>query len=143
MRVHEVMTRNAECVSPEATIQQAAERMKALDVGSLPVCDNDRLVGILTDRDITLRCVSAGHDPRSDRVRDAMTPDIHYCFEDQDVGEAAAQMKEKQIRRLPVLNRDKRLCGIVSLGDLAVETRDDEMVGEALEGISGPPKLPG
>jgi CBS domain-containing protein len=143
MRVHEVMTRNAECVSPEATIQQAAERMKALDVGSLPVCEDDRLVGILTDRDITLRCVSAGHDPHSDRVRDVMTPGIHYCFEDQDVGEAAEQMKEKQIRRLPVLNRDKRLCGIVSLGDLAVETRDDELVGEALEGISGPPKLPG
>src|SRR5438552_2424977 len=136
MQVREAMTRNAQCIPPSATLQQAAERMKALDVGSLPVCDNDRLVGMITDRDITVRSVSDGHDPRSDHVCDAMTPKVIYCFEDQDVSEAAQLMKEKQIRRLPVLNRNKRLAGIVSLGDLAIESGDEQLVGAALEGIS-------
>jgi CBS domain-containing protein len=138
MKVSEVMTPGAECTPPDATLQQAAERMKALDVGALPVCDKDRLVGVLTDRDITVRSVSDGHDPRTDRVRDVMTPEIVYCFEDQDVAEAARLMRAKQIRRLPVLNHDKRLVGIVSLGDLAVETGDEQLAGHALEGISEP-----
>ena len=138
MQVKDVMTRGAECTRPDATLQEAAGRMKALDVGALPVCDNDRLVGMLTDRDITVRSVSDGHDPRKDRVSDAMTPGVCYCFEDQDVTEAARLMKEKQVRRLPVLNRDKRLTGIVSLGDLAVGAGDEEMAGQALEGISEP-----
>lgn len=138
MQVSDVMTRNAECTRPDATLQEAAERMKALDVGSLPVCDNDRLVGVLTDRDITVRSVSDGHDPRTDHVRDVMTPMVFYCFEDQDVTEAAQLMREKQVRRLAVLNRDKRLAGIVSLGDLAVEAGNQLLVGEALEGISEP-----
>ena len=138
MRVSEVMTRDAECIGPDATLQQAAEKMKSLDVGSLPVCDNDRLAGMLTDRDITVRSVSDGHDPRTDRVRDAMTPKVIYCSEDQDIAEAAKLMKENQIRRLPVLNRDKRLVGIVSLGDLAVETHDEKLAGSTLEAVSEP-----
>jgi CBS domain-containing protein len=138
MQVSEVMTRDAECIGPDATLQQAAEKMKSLDVGSLPVCDNDRLVGMLTDRDITVRSVSDGHDPRTDRVRDAMTPKVIYCSEDQDVTEAARLMKENQVRRLPVLNRDKRLVGIVSLGDLAVETHDEQLAGSTLEAVSEP-----
>src|SRR5437773_1925492 len=81
----------------------------------------------LTDRDITVRAVSDGHDPRRDRVRDAMTPQVFYCFEDQEVTEAARLMREKQVRRLPVLNRDKRLAGIVSLGDLAIQTGDEPL----------------
>jgi len=119
MQVKEVMTRGAECVGPDDTLQDAARKMKNLDVGPLPVCDNDRLAGMLTDRDIVLRCVAEGRDARSAKVRDAMSEGISYCFEDDDVAEAARQMKEKQIRRLVVLNRDKRLVGIVSLGDLA------------------------
>ncbi len=138
MQVHEVMTRGVECVSPDATLQEAARRMKELDVGSLPICKNGRLAGMITDRDITVRSVGAGHDPRSDRASDVMTPNVVYCYEDQDAAEAAELMREKQIRRLPVLNREKRLVGIVSLGDLAVETGDDQMVGHALEGISEP-----
>jgi CBS domain-containing protein len=138
MQVNQVMTRRAECIGPDATLHEAAERMKTLDVGSLPVCDHDRLVGMLTDRDITVRSVSDGHDPRKDHVRDAMTPKVVYCFEDQDVAEAAKLMQEKQIRRLPVLTRDKRLAGIVSLGDLAVEAGDERLVGQALGGISVP-----
>src|SRR5262249_1594853 len=138
MRVNEVMTRRAECIPPDATLQEAAERMKQRDVGSLPVCDNNRLVGMLTDRDITVRSVSEGFDPRTDLVREVMTPQVVYCYEDQDVTDAAKLMKEKQIRHLAVLNRQKRLTGIVSLGDLAVEAGNEQLAGETLEGISEP-----
>jgi len=139
MRVNEVMTKGAECVRPDASIREAAGRMRDLDCGALPVCgDDDRLAGMLTDRDITVRSVAAGRDPGADRVRDVMTPGIVYCFEDQDTAEAARIMREKQIRRLPVLNRDKRLVGIVSLGDLAVQTGDEHMAGRTLEGVSEP-----
>ena len=138
MRVSEVMTRGAECVSPEATLQEAARKMRDLDVGPLPVCDNDRLAGMLTDRDITVRAVADGRDPKTTRVREAMSPGITYCFEDDDVKEAARLMREKQVRRLVVLNRDKRLAGIVSLGDLAVETCDEHLTGKTLEEVSQP-----
>jgi CBS domain-containing protein len=138
MQVSEVMTRNAECTRPDATLQEAAARMKALDIGSLPVCDHDRLVGVLTDRDIVVRSVSEGHDPRQDRVRETMTPEVLYCFEDQDVTEATRLMRDKQVRRLPVLNRNKRLIGIVSLGDLATATGDEQLAGDALRAISEP-----
>jgi CBS domain-containing protein len=138
MQVSDVMTCNAECIAPEATIQKAAQRMKELDVGSLPVCESDRLIGVLTDRDIAIRCVAQGHDPKSQRVRDAMTPQVHYCFEDNEVAAAAELMRDKQVRRLPVLNRDKRMVGIVTLGDLAVEDGNEQLAGHALEGISEP-----
>jgi CBS domain-containing protein len=130
------MTQRVECIEPDATLQDAAKRMKALDIGALPVCSDDRLAGMLTDRDIAVRSVSAGHDTRADRVDQVMTPEVFYCFADQDVSAAARVMKERQIRRLPVLNRERRLVGIVSLGDLALETGDDELVVDALEGIS-------
>jgi len=136
MKVSEVMTHHVVCTRPDATLQEAAERMKSLDVGSMPVCDNDRLVGILTDRDITIRATAQGQNPSGALVRDVMTPETIHCFDDQDVAEAAHLMRENQIRRLLVLNQDKRLVGIVSLGDLAVETGDDEMAGRTLEGIS-------
>jgi CBS domain-containing protein len=138
MQVNRVMTRRAECTRPEATLQEAALRMSELNVGSLPVCENDRLVGMLTDRDITVRSISKGHDPKTHQVREVMTSDIFFCFEDQDVKEVAEVMREKQVRRLPVLDRSKRLTGIVSLGDLAVEVNDEKLVGKALEGISEP-----
>ncbi len=138
MQVKDVMTRGAECVGPDDTLQQAAQKMKNLDVGPLPVCDHDRLAGMLTDRDIVLRAVAEGRDPRSTRVRDAMSEGINYVFEDDDVKEAARQMKDKQIRRLVVLNRDKRMVGIVSLGDLAVETGDKQLSGQTLEKVSQP-----
>src|SRR5918996_2240072 len=139
MRGNEVMTKGAECTRPDATLQEAAGRMKSLNVGVLPVCgDNDRLVGMLTDRDVTVRSTAAGADPEAARVRDVMTPDVIYCFDDQDVAEAARLMKESQIRRLVVLDRDKRLVGIVSLGDLAVDTGDERLAGKTLEQISEP-----
>jgi CBS domain-containing protein len=114
--------------------------MQRLDVGPLPVCDGDRLVGMLTDRDIVMRAVAEGCDPSTTTVREAMTPDIAYCFEDQDVHEAARLMAQYQIRRLPILNHDKRLVGMIALGDLAVSPGNQQQAGEVLEQISEPAK---
>ena len=139
MQVKEVMTSGVECMRPDASLQEAARKMRDLDVGPMPVCgDNDRLVGMLTDRDIAVRAVADGKDARTTSVRDVMTPDVIYCYEDQDVGEAARLMKENQVRRLVVLNRDKRLVGIVSLGDLATESGDRQKSGEVLQDVSEP-----
>jgi len=132
------MTQGVECIGPDATLQEAAAKMKSLDVGPLPVCDNDRLVGMVTDRDITVRATAEGDAPTDVRVRDVMTPEVIYCFEDELVEDAARLMAAKQVRRLVVLNRDKRMVGIVSLGDLAVKTGDEQLAGNALEGISEP-----
>jgi CBS domain-containing protein len=138
MKLQDVMSRNVEVVRPDATIQEAARKMAQLNVGPLPVCDGERLVGMVTDRDITVRATAAGRDPRTTPIREAMTDKVIYCFEDQDVREAAQLIEEKQIRRLPVLNRDKRLVGIVSVGDLAVRTHDKGLTGEVVERVSGP-----
>ena len=138
MQVSKVMTRDAECVRPDTTLQEAARKMRDLDVGPLPVCDGDRLVGMLNDRDIVVRAVATGCDAKVARVRDAMTPKVLSCFEDQDVREAAELMEANRVRRLVVLGRDRRLVGIVSLGDLAVSTRDERLAGEALERVSEP-----
>jgi CBS domain-containing protein len=139
MQVKDAMTTSVETIRPDTSLHEAAERMKTLDVGLLPVCENDRLVGMLTDRDITVRAVAQGFGGTVGTVKDVMTPDVVYCFEDQDVQEAARLMQEHQIRRLVVINRDKRLVGIVSLGDLAVETGDEKLAGETLEEVSLPP----
>jgi CBS domain-containing protein len=138
MKLKEVMTRGVDVTRPDATLEAAAEKMKSLDVGPLPVCDGDRLVGMVTDRDITVRATAAGRDPKTTPIREAMTEKVVYCFEDQDVREAARLIEEKQIRRLPVLNRDKRLVGIVSVGDLAVRTHDKGLTGEVVERVSAP-----
>lgn len=138
MKVRDVMTPHVEVVGPDATLKEAAEKMSRLEVGPLPVCEKERLVGMLTDRDITIRAVAVGRDPNLTRVREAMTPEVVYCFEDQDVETAAQMMEMRQIRRVPVLNRGNRLVGIVSLGDLAVETGNRTFAGETLEHISEP-----
>lgn len=138
MQLKDVMTHEVECISPEAFLKEAGEKMRALDVGALPVCSNDRLVGMITDRDIACRAVAGGMDPREARVRDCMSDQLIYCFEDEDVSEAARIMEERQIRRLPILNRSKRLVGIVSLGDLATRVRSYELSGEVLERVSEP-----
>ena len=143
MQVKDVMTRGAECVRPEDTLQEAARRMKALDVGPLPVCgDNDRLVGMLTDRDIVLRGVAEGRDARTTKVRDAMTSNVVCCKEDDDVKDAAATMKDRQIRRLVVVDAQQRVAGIVSLGDIAVDTSDEKLSGRVLEEVSKPSRQP-
>jgi CBS domain-containing protein len=141
MRVKEVMTPRVEVIRPDSTLQEAAAKMKSRDIGPLPVCEDGRPVGILTDRDITVRATAEGEDPTAIRVRDIMTPEVVWCFEDDLVSEAARVMQEKQVRRLLVLDRDKRLVGIVSLGDLAVETGDDELAGQTLGQVSETPRL--
>ena len=138
MQLKDVMTRDVEVVHPNATLEEAAAKMDSLDVGPLPVCDGNRLVGMVTDRDITVRATAAGKDPRTTPVREVMTDNVVHCFDDDDTNEAARLMEEQQIRRLVVLDRDKRLVGIVSLGDLAVATQDDQLSGEVLERISEP-----
>jgi CBS domain-containing protein len=136
MQVSDVMTRAVECTRPEATLREVAKRMSELEVGPMPVCDHDRLVGMITDRDITVRAIAEGADPDTTPVRDVMTQGLYYCFDDQEVADAAQEMKDKQVRRLAVLDRNKRLVGIVSLGDMAIVTHDDELVGETLEAVS-------
>jgi len=139
MQVKDIMTSGVECIRPSASLQEAARKMRDLDVGLLPICGvNDRLAGMITDRDIAVRAVADGRDVKTARVQDVMTPEVTWCFEEQDVSEAANIMKDNQIRRLVVLNRNKRLVGIVSLGDLAVRSGDEEMSGEALEQVSEP-----
>ncbi len=138
MQVKDIMTRNVEVIAPDRPIQEAAERMNDLDIGPLPVCEGDRLVGMVTDRDITVRATALGQDPWVTRIRDVMTPAVDFCFEDQDVAEAARMMKDREVRRLVVLNRDRRLVGIVSLGDLAVDVGDDQITAETLQRISEP-----
>lgn len=139
MQLKEIMTRNVECLKPTDSLVHAAERMRDLNVGSLPICgEDDRLAGIITDRDITVRGTAAGCDPETTQVDEIMTPEIRFCFEDDSVDDAVHLMEEKQIRRLAVLNRGKRLVGIVSLGDLAVRSGDMHLSAEALEQISEP-----
>lgn len=112
--------------------------MKRSDIGMLPVCDGERLVGTITDRDLTIRATAEGCDPLSTRVKDVMTPSVFWCYDDQEVEEAAQLMEEKQIRRLPIVNRKKRLVGIISLGDLALRAQNEQLVEEVLECVSEP-----
>ena len=138
MKVNEIITHDPEVIRPETALIEAAQKMKSMDIGMLPVCDGDRLVGVITDRDITVRGVAQGCDPKIARVQEVMTPEVIYCFDDEDVKDVAKKMEEKQVRRLPVLNREKRLVGIVSLGDLAVRTGKEKLAGEVLERVSEP-----
>jgi CBS domain-containing protein len=138
MRLGEVMTRDVEVVSSNTSLKEAAAQMKSLDVGLMPVCDGDELKGTLTDRDITVRATAEGLDPLETRVSEIMSTDIAYCFEDQEIEEAMSLMEARQIRRLPVLTREKRLVGIVSLGDLAVHAGQNELLGDTLKEVSRP-----
>lgn len=141
MQLRALMTPEVEVVSPETTLQQAAIKMRRLNIGSLPVCEGERLLGMLTDRDITVRAVAEGCDPTTTTIREAMTPDIVYCFDDQEVQDAVHVMERYQIRRLPILSRDKRLVGMVSLGDLAVSSDTPTQAGETLKQVAAPPEL--
>ena len=134
--VAEVMTRDVRVVGPEETVQQAARMMAEADAGAVPVGENDRLVGMITDRDLAVRVIGEGKDPARTKVRDVMTPGTAYVFEDEDLGAVAESMRGRQVRRMPVLNRDKRLVGIVSLGDLARESGAWQGIGRALSGMS-------
>ena len=139
MKVKQAMTRDVRLASPEETIQQVAQVMKGLDIGVLPVGHDDRLVGMITDRDIAIRGVAEGKAPDA-KVRDVMTTEVKYCFDDQDVAEVTQNMGDIQVRRLPVVDRKKRLVGILSLGDIAVLGGDGK-AGKALNRISQPSEL--
>lgn len=134
----EIMTPSVEVIAPNATAADAARKMKDLDVGAIPVCDGEKLLGMITDRDLVLRVLALSRSPVDALVRDAMTPGLVYCFEDQDAEDAAELMAEKQIRRIPILSKDKQLVGIVSLGDLAVEGLDAHESGEVIQNVSDP-----
>ena len=137
MRVSEAMTANVQLASPDQTIQDAAKMMASIDAGVLPVGENDRLVGMITDRDIAVRAVAKGLGPKT-KVRDVMSDGgVLYCFDDEDVDDVAHNMADIKVRRLPVLNREKRLVGIVSLGDIAL-TDGPDSAGDAICGISEP-----
>ena len=135
MKVSDCMTRDVRVANPNETIRDAARLMAQTDAGALPVGENNRLVGMITDRDIAIRAVAEGKGPDT-RVRAIMSPEVRYVYEDEDVDDAARNMAELQLRRLPVLDRDKQLVGIVALGDLACYEESSDVVGIALSGIS-------
>ena len=138
MRIGEVMARRVQFVGLDDSVRDAAACMRELDVGALPVVEDGRLLGMVTDRDITVRATAFGMDPKRVRVRQAMSRGVIYCYEDDHVRDVAQVMKQRQIRRMPVVDRDGRLLGIVTLGDLAVRARDDRLTGDILEGVSRP-----
>lgn len=137
MKISEAMTRDVRLARPEQSICEAAQLMADLDIGVLPVSENDRLVGMITDRDIAVRAVAAGRGP-STPIREVMSSEVKYCFEDQELEDVTANMGDIQLRRLPVLSRAKRLVGIVSLADIATGSGAQAEAGEALAGISEP-----
>jgi CBS domain-containing protein len=136
MKVSDVMTRDVRVANPNESLQEAAKVMAILDAGALPVGEDDRLVGMITDRDIAVRGIAKGIGPDA-KIRDVMTKEVKYCFEDQDVDEVTRNMGEIQVRRLPVVNRKKRLVGILSLGDVAFE-RGGKGTAQTLGRISRP-----
>jgi len=136
MKVSDVMTREVQTIQPGQTAQEAARFMLSADAGSIPVTEDDRLIGMITDRDIAVRGVAEGRGPDT-TVRDLMSSNVVCARIDDDISAVATRMSEAQVRRLPVVDADEKLCGIVSLGDLARETKS-EAAHEALEGVSQP-----
>ena len=134
--VSDIMTTEVQVIQPQETLRRAATLMQELDIGALPVCDGVRLQGMLTDRDITVYGVAEGLDPDSACVSDVMTENVEYCTADQDTQDVMRLMGDKQIRRLPVVDAEKNLIGIVSLGDLAV--RQDEHIDDTVRQVSQP-----
>jgi len=135
--ISDVMTRDVSVIGPQENVRRAAQLMDELNVGALPVCDGRRLVGVITDRDITVRATAAGESPENMRVEQVMTDQVRWCYEDQTVDEVMQQMADTQIRRVPVVTRDTHeLIGIVALGDLA--TKHSAQVDRTLEQISTP-----
>jgi CBS domain-containing protein len=144
MKIIDIINPAPISISPVSTLLAAALRMKLLDVGMLTICKDNKLVGVLTDRDIIIRSIAQGLDPKYTAAQDAMTLEVVFCFEDQDLEEAARLMEDKKIRRLPVLNREGQVVGLVTMGDVATHSENMEMAGKMLESISTPalPDLP-
>lgn len=137
MKVREAMTPDVRLVRPDQTIKDAAHLMAELDIGCLPVAESDRMVGMITDRDITVRATGEGRGPET-TVREVMSHEVKYCYDDQSVDDVTRNMADIRVRRLPVVDRNKRLVGILSLGDLAIDESVQDEAAEALGGISRP-----
>jgi CBS domain-containing protein len=137
MRVSEAMTREVRICTPGQPIREVARTMAAIDVGALPVGENDRLIGMITDRDIAVRAVAQGKGPDTP-VREIMSEHVEYCFDDEELDRVAQGMADVRVRRLPVVNREKRLVGILSLGDVARRGNQREIVAETVAGVSAP-----
>jgi CBS domain-containing protein len=135
MQVNQVMSTNVQVARPDDTLRRIAQTMAELDAGVLPVCDAERLIGMITDRDLVVRGLGIGLDPDAARVRDVMSPQVYFCYEEDDLEEVVQSMAEWKVRRLPVLNLDKKLVGIVSLGDIAQDAAPVES-GSTLRDIS-------
>jgi CBS domain-containing protein len=136
MKIHEIMTRKVECVDPSLPIAKVAEKMRDLNIGFIPICQGDRLVGTITDRDITIQSVAQGRDPRLARVSEIMSAEIFYSYEDDDIRDVARRMQEKEVRRMLILSREKRLVGVVSIGDLAKLVDEKSLAGQTLSEIA-------
>lgn len=136
MNVSEILTPSPQCVAPDTSLEQAAQQMKSFAIGLLHICENNRVTATVTDRDIAIRGVAARLDSKTPPVSEVMSHEIAYCFDDGIVKAAARLMEQRQIRRLPVLNRNKRLIGIISLGEIAVRTHKGELAGEVMEYVS-------
>jgi CBS domain-containing protein len=136
MQIQQILTSQIETIRPDATVREAARKMRDLDCGALPVCEGERVKGMITDRDIVIRAIADGGN-LDQSVRQVMTKDIACCFVDQDISEAARVMSERQVRRLPVLNRKNKVVGILSLGDLALDG-PEMLATEALKRVSEP-----
>lgn len=136
-QLRDLMSRNVNVINPDTTIEEAAKKMRDGGFGMMPVGEDDRMIGTISDRDIAIRAVAEGKDPLT-KVRDVMSEGVTWVYEDESVEDAAMIMSERQVRRLPVVNRDKRLVGIVALGDFAVESSEIRPAAEALSGISRP-----
>ena len=136
MKVREAMTGNVRLTNPDRSIREAAQTMADQDIGALPVGEDDRLVGMITDRDIAVRAVAQGLGPDT-KIRQVMSPNVLYCFDDEDLDDATQNMGDIKVRRLPVLNRDKRLVGIISISDLS-RREDAAQIGRAITDISAP-----
>lgn len=142
MKLREVMTPNVEYVTPTQSLRHAAQLMREFDVGPVPVCEEGRVVGIVTDRDIAIRAVAEGRDPEATPVAEVMSRNVAFCHPDDDVETATDLMASRQLRRLLILDSDRRLSGIVSLGDLAVRKHDPKLVGKVMEDVSQPSSTP-
>jgi CBS domain-containing protein len=138
MQVKEVMTRNPETASPGVPIREVAEKMQSLNVGIIPICEGPRIVGVVTDRDVTIRATAHGRDTNTTPIREIMSSDLVCCYEDDDLEKCTRLMEERRIRRIPVLDRQEQLVGIVALVDLAVRGEAKETAGEVLTEVSEP-----
>lgn len=136
MQAKDIMSKKPEFLPPTATLKQAADQMRTHDYGFIPVGENDRLIGTVTDRDMTIRAIAEGKDPTKTTLRDIMSKGINYCFETDTLEKVAQQMEELQIRRLVVLNKDKRLVGIISLGDIATKCKNPKLTSEIADAVS-------